>query len=170
VGQQWYRSTISASCAIPEEGLDIGGAKELNTLPQLDVSELMYDIDFVEFKLVCLRMAQTVGVNGLAVNTPIPIPFHGIVTQVAGSDLRRNSDGEVITGSILVCTRFRLLDGKSGFTADVVVWGDTRQYTVSNVLAYSRYGRGFVEATCDLRPLAGSYPVQPGHPPVDTFQ
>jgi galactose-6-phosphate isomerase len=129
----------------------------------------MYDLDFVERRLVCLRMAQTVGSNGIAVNTPIPIPFIGIVTQVAGNDLRRGSDGEVITGSILVCTRLRLLDGKSGFSADVVVWGDTRQYTVVNVLPYSRYGRGFVEATCDLKPLAGSYPVQPGHPPADNF-
>jgi galactose-6-phosphate isomerase len=138
-------------------------------VPQLDVSEIMYDLDFVEHRLMCLRQAQTVGPNGLAVNTPIPLPFIGIVTMVTGNDLRRGADSEVITGSILVCTRFRLLDGKSGFTADVVIWGGTRQYTVSNVLPYSRYGRGFVEATCDLLPLAGSYPVQPGHTPADNF-
>ena len=138
-------------------------------MPQLDVSELMYDLDFVERRLVCLRMAQTVGDNGLAINTPIPLPFIGVVTQARGSDLRRGADGEVITGSILVCTRFKLLDGKSGFTADQIVWGGTRQYVVANVLPYSRYGRGFVEATCDLLPLAGSYPVQPGHPPADNF-
>jgi galactose-6-phosphate isomerase len=138
-------------------------------VPQLDVSELMSDIDFVEVRLTCLRQAQTVGSDGLAVNAVITLPFIGIVTMMSGNQLNRNAVGELITGSILICTRFRLLDGKSGFAADEVVWGNTRQYTVTTVLPYSRYGRGFVEATCDLLPLAGSYPVQPGHPPVDTF-
>lgn len=137
-------------------------------MPELDVSEVLTDIDFWEGGLICLRQPQTVGLDGMAVNRQIPIPFGGIVTQVAGSDLRRGPDGEVITGSILIVTRFRLLDGKSGATADIVV-RETRQYTVANVLNYSRYGRGFVEATCDLLPLAGSYPVQPGHPPVDNY-
>jgi galactose-6-phosphate isomerase len=135
-------------------------------VPQLDVSELMTDIDFVETRLTCLRMAQRVGANGLAVNTPIPIPFFGVVTMIRGNVLNRNAVGEIITGSILICTRFRLLDGKSGFTADVVL-RETRQYTVTEVLPYSRFGRGFVEATCELLPLGGSYPVPPGHPPVD---
>lgn len=135
-------------------------------MPLLDVSELMYDLDFLERNLTCLRMAQVMGDNGLAVNSPISIPFNGVVTMVRGNDLNRNAVGELITGSILICTRFRLLDGKSGFSADVIL-RETRQYTVANVLPYSKYGRGFVEATCDLLPLAGSYPVPPGHPPVD---
>lgn len=135
-------------------------------MPLLDVSEILTDIDFLERNLTCLRMMQKVGTNGIAVNTAVPIPFNGVITQVDGLDLRRGPDGEVITGSILICTRFRLLDGKSGFTADVVL-RETRQYVVANVLPYSKYGRGFVEATCDLLPLAGSYPVAPGHPPVD---
>lgn len=136
-------------------------------MPQLDVSELMTDIDFWEGNLQCLRQSQTVGANGLAVNVPVSLPFGGVVTQVAGSDLNRDAAGELITGSILICTSFRLLDGKSGFTADVVV-RETRRYTVANILSYSRYGRGFVEATCDLLPLAGSYPVPPGYPLDDT--
>lgn len=132
-------------------------------MPQLDVSELLTDIDFWEGGMICLRQPQKVGSDGLAVNTPVPIKFGGVVTQVAGTDLRRGMDGEMITGSILIVTRFKLLDGKSGFSADIVV-RETRQYTVANVLAYSKFGRGFVEATCDLLPLAGSYPVPPGYP------
>lgn len=137
-------------------------------MPELDVSEVLTDIDFYEGDLICLRQPQTVGANGLAVNTPIPIPFGGVVTQAKGVDLKRGADGELITGSIKINTRFRLLDGKSGFTADVIV-RQTRQYTVSNVKNYSRFGGGFVIAICDLLPLAGSYPVQPGYPPVDNF-
>lgn len=137
-------------------------------MPELDVSDILTDIEFWEGGLICQRQRQTVGQNGLAINQQIPIPFGGVVTQVAGSDLRRGADGEMITGSILIVTKFRLLDGKSGYSADIIV-RETRQYTVVNVLNYSRYGRGFVEATCDLRPLAGSYAVPPGHPPVDNF-
>lgn len=133
-------------------------------MPQLDVSELLTDIDFFESGIVCLRQSQTVGSDGMAVNTPVPINFGGVVTQVAGTDLRRGADGEMITGSILIVTRFKLLDGKNGFSADIVV-RQTRRYTVANVLAYSKFGRGFVEATCDLLPLAGSYPIPPGYPP-----
>lgn len=137
-------------------------------MPQLDVSDLMTDIDFMERNLTCLRMMQQVGADGIAVNVAVPIPFNGVITQVSGANLVRGSDGEAISGSILICTRFRLLDGKSGFTADVIL-RETRQYTVVDVLNYSRFGRGFVEATCDLLPLAGSYAVQPGHPPVDNL-
>lgn len=136
-------------------------------MPQLDVSEILTDIDFWEGGLVCLRQRQTVGENGLAVNAQIPIRFGGVVTQVAGSDLNRNAVGELITGSILIVTRFRLIDGKAGFSADVVKRG-TRSYTVANALSYSRYGAGFVEATCELLPLSGSSPVLPGYPPNDT--
>lgn len=133
-------------------------------MPQLDVSELLYDIDFWEGKLVCLRQLQTIGQNGLATNKQVSMNFGGVVTQVAGSDLRRGPDAEMITGSILIVTKFNLLDGKSAYSADIVV-RQTRQYTVTNVLNYSRFGAGFVEATCDPLPLAGSYPVQPGYPP-----
>jgi galactose-6-phosphate isomerase len=135
-------------------------------MPQLDVSEILDDIDFYEGGLMCLRQRQMIGSGGLAANTQIPIPFGGVVTQVAGSDLKRDAVGEVITGSILIVTRFRLIDGKAGFSADVVKRG-TRSYTVANVLPYSKYGAGFVEATCDLLPLAGSAPVLPGYPPND---
>jgi galactose-6-phosphate isomerase len=137
-------------------------------MPQLDVSDIITDIDYWESGLICMRQLQNVGSNGLAVNTQVSLPFGGVVTQVAGSDLRRGPDGEMITGSILIVTRFRLWDGKSGYSADIVV-RETRQYTVANVLNYSRFGRGFVEATCDLLPLAGTYPPQPGTPPTDNY-
>lgn len=133
-------------------------------MPQLDVSELLTDIDFWEGGLICLRQNQTVGSDGIAVNAQISIPFGGVVTQVAGSDLRRGADGEMITGSILIVSRFKLLDGKIAVSSDIVV-RQTRRYTVANVLNYSRFGRGFTEATCDLMPLAGSYATPPGYPP-----
>ena len=134
-------------------------------MPFLDVSDLLTDPDFVEMELTCQRQLQTIGTNGLAVNRSVAFPFVGVVTQVAPNDLNRNAVGELITGSILICTRFRLTDGLSGGTsADIVQWG-SRTYTVANVNNYSRYGRGFVEATCQLLPLAGNNPPAPGQPP-----
>jgi galactose-6-phosphate isomerase len=132
-------------------------------MPLLDISELVSDPDFCELRLICSRMTQVIGENGLAVNTPVRIPFVGVVTQVSGAELERNAVGELITGTILVCTRFRLTDGKAGTTgppqtgttADIVQWGP-RTYTVINVYNYSRFGRGVIEAVCDLLPLAGS--------------
>lgn len=124
-------------------------------MPLLDVTELLTDPDFCETNLFCSRMKQTVGEDGLAIDTPTRIRFTGVVTMVSGAMLERNAVGELITGTILICTRFRLTDGKQGITADIVQWGP-RTYTVTNVYNYSRFGRGFMEAVCDLIPLEGT--------------
>ncbi len=137
-------------------------------MPFLDVSDLMVDPDFWEGGLICARSSQVIGANGLAVDTPLYVTFGGVVTQISGSELQRNAVGELITGSILICTRFRLRDGKAGYTADVVQ-RDDRYYTVVNVLPYSKFGLGFIEATCDLKPLGGSVPPPPGYPPRGGF-
>jgi galactose-6-phosphate isomerase len=126
-------------------------------MPLLDVSELVVDPDFCETNLYCNRLKQVVGENGLAVNTPTKVRFTGVVTQVSGAELERNAVGELITGSILICTRFRLTDGKIGITADIIDFGP-RSYTVVNVYNYSRFGRGLIEAVCDLLPLQGTNP------------
>jgi galactose-6-phosphate isomerase len=125
-------------------------------MPLLDVSEILTDPDFCQ-PLICNRLKQTVGEDGLAINTPVRIRFTGVVTTVSGLELERNAVGELITGTILICTRFRLTDGKSGLSADIIDIGP-RRYTVTNVYLYSQYGRGFVEAVCDLIPLAGTIP------------
>jgi galactose-6-phosphate isomerase len=121
-------------------------------MPELDVSDILDDIDFVELGLICNRISQVVGSDGMAVNTPVPTRFAGVVTQLSGAQLKRKAEGEYISGSILIVTRFRLQDGKSGFTADIVQRCG-RTYTVADVDNYSTYGSGFVEAICELIPL-----------------
>lgn len=123
-------------------------------MPLLDVSDLLSDPDFVQPGLICTREAQTVNANGIAVNTPLKVQFSGVVTSDKGDVLERLAAGERIVGNIMITTRFRLRDGKSGYSADIVtVCG--KNYTVSSVNDYSQYGRGFVEATCDAMPLSG---------------
>jgi galactose-6-phosphate isomerase len=132
-------------------------------MPFLDVSDLLTDPDFCE-RLLCARQQQTVNGDGLAVNAPpLNLKFRGVVTAAKGYELKRDPEGELITGTIIVITRFRLRDGKSGpnESADIVQIG-TRSYTVTNTQDYSRYGRGFIQATCDLLPLGGTYPPPPG--------
>ncbi len=123
-------------------------------MPDIDVSEILTDPDFLDSTLVCVRSVQTVGADGIAVLAQTKTRFAGVVTQDAGAVLRRIAAGERITGSISVVTYFRLLAGSPTNTADVVQWG-TNSYTVSQVSDYSRYGAGFVEAICDLVALSG---------------
>jgi hypothetical protein len=118
------------------------------------MSDVLSDPDFLDFSLICTRNAQTVGSDGLAVIASKQMPFAGVVAATSGQDLRRRSDGEMNVGEISIITKFLLIDGRPGNTADVVTWnGNT--YTVTNVEDYSKYGRGFVAATCDLVQLAG---------------
>lgn len=122
-------------------------------MPLLDVSEVILDIDFVD-SLVCARMTQVVSGNGIATDTASTIPFHGVVTNNTGDLLMRLAEGSRITGSITVHSRFNLIAGADGVDADVVTWNG-RQYTVTNVSDWSRFGRGFTAANCELFPLSG---------------
>jgi len=123
-------------------------------MPQLDVSDVLLDPDFIDTSLVCIRQAQTVGTDGIAVDTQTSTPFSGVVTNDTGDILMREAQGEHITGSITIHTKFRLTDGSTSYSADQVTWlGAT--YTVSRVANWSTYGAGFIAATCDLMPLSG---------------
>ncbi|WP_261524057.1 hypothetical protein [Burkholderia multivorans] len=120
----------------------------------LDVTDVLLDPDFMDTGLLCNRMTQTVDDHGRAQNTVASTPFAAVVTSDKGDILHRNADGSRIIGSITLHTMFRLLDGSVGQDADEVVWAG-RTYTVVNVNDYSHFGRGFVCATCDLKPLSG---------------
>ncbi|KAF1069150.1 MAG: hypothetical protein GAK45_01171 [Pseudomonas citronellolis] len=124
-------------------------------MAQLDVTEILLDPDFMDTGLVCTRNTQVVGDNGRAVNTPTRTPFAGVVTSDKGDILERLAGGERKKGSITIHTLFRLTagDGET-IIADTVTW-QGRDYTVANVNDYSHFGRGFVAASCDLKPLAG---------------
>jgi len=120
----------------------------------LDVTDVLLDPDFMDTGLVCNRMTQTVDGHGRAQNAVTSTTFAAVVTSDSGDVLTRGSDGSRITGSITLHTPFRLRDGGDGADADEVVW-DGRTYTVAKANDYSHFGRGFVAATCDLKPLSG---------------
>lgn len=122
-------------------------------MPLLDVSEILLDIDFVD-SLVCSRNTQTVGDDGIAVDARNSTPFYGVVTNNSGDLLLRLAEGSRISGSITVHSQFLLQGGSDGLDADVVTWNG-RQYTVTSVNDWSRFGKGFTAANCELIPLSG---------------
>jgi hypothetical protein len=123
-------------------------------MPTLDVSSVLLSPEFCDTRLKCIRSSQTVGDDGIAVNTTQTTRFSGVVTADSGLDLRRDPEGSRVTGTISIITMFFLQDGKSGEAADIVCW-QGRQYTVIDVQDYSRYGRGFIEAKAELIPVSG---------------
>lgn len=123
-------------------------------MPRLDVSDVLLDPDFCDSTLQCERYTATVDANGRGTKTQTLIGFAGVVTSDRGERLVRTAVGEHATDTISVITRFKLRDAGAGATADIVRWNSVR-FTVISVNDYSTYGRGFVEAVCEMIPLAG---------------
>lgn len=123
-------------------------------MPLLDVSDVLLDPDFMDLTLSVTRNAQTVGNDGNSIITSTTTGFYGVVTSLSGSVLHRVAEGEHISDTVTIHTQFKLIDGQSGYDADIVNWQGL-QWTVTNVNDYSTYGVGFVSATCTLKQLSG---------------
>lgn len=134
-------------------------------MPLLDVSEVLLDPDFMDTSLVCHRQVQTVDEDNFTKNTPQDIPFSGVVTVDRSLEARRMAAGQNISGAILIVTQFRLTQGQPGsdstlrLDADIVTYSG-RDYRVTFVDPYTRYGAGFVQAHCELVDFNGGTPVE----------
>lgn len=129
---------------------------------RLDVTSVLSDPAFQD-QVTVIRNKSTPDTNGRVQLTPTTYTgVNAVVTQKNGNILRREAAGERIQGTIAVYTQFQLTDGRdqtSDLTADIVVYaGD--QYTVTLVNDYSRWGKGWVSAVCEM------IPVQPGDQPA----
>jgi hypothetical protein len=124
--------------------------------PLLDVGDCLLDPDFCDSTLQCQRSKSDMS-TGRAVLSTQTIGFAGVVTSDRGENLDRGSVGEHAVGTITVITQFRLRDAGLNVTADVVTWNGA-SYTVTHIDPYSTYGVGFIQATCELKPLAGFSP------------
>jgi hypothetical protein len=74
----------------------------------------------------------------------------GAVYPTGPNDLVRDPDRGYATKTITVVTKFPLRMTATGYQPDQVVWpcGSSDRYVVSRISDFSRYGTGFVEATC----------------------
>ena len=122
-------------------------------MARTDVTDALLDPDFVD-RLICERIVQTVGDDGIARNTVTEVPIYGSVQPNTDAVLDRTPTGERVKGAITVHTKFRLIAGDDKHTADVLRWKG-RRHIVADVDDNSHFGRGFCAATCDLLPLSG---------------
>lgn len=134
-------------------------------MPLLDVSDVLMDPDFLDTSLICHRQIQTVDADNFPTNTPQDIPFSGVVTVDRSLEAKRMAAGQNINGAILIVTQFRLTQGQPEtnsaprLDADIVTYSG-RDYRVTFVDPYTRYGAGFVQAHCELLDFDGGSPIE----------
>lgn len=128
-------------------------------MPNLDVTDVLFDPDFCDMSLVVKRNVQTVDADGFATNTVTEKGFAGVVTVDRSLESRRMMSGNVIGGAILIVTVERLTQGQTGRDADIVTY-QNRDYRVTFADPYTAYGAGFVQAHCELLPFDGGIPIE----------
>lgn len=121
-------------------------------MARLDVSDVLLDPDFMDTDIVCNRTAVIAGGNGRSQESITSTTFAGVVTTNSGLNMDRRPDGTLIKGAINIHTKFALTQGDTNNKADEIVW-QGKTYIVSQVLDNLHYGRGFVKAICELKPL-----------------
>lgn len=134
-------------------------------MPFLDMSDVIMDPDFLDTSLVCHRQIQTLDEDNFPTNTPQDFPFSGVVTVDRSLEAKRMAAGQNINGAILIVTQFRLTQGQPEtdtaprLDADIVTYSG-RDYRVTFVDPYTRYGAGFVQAHCELLDFDGGSPIE----------
>jgi hypothetical protein len=114
--------------------------------PEIDVSDLLLDPDFVE-TIQLLRRAEVIGANGRMTTTNTS---HNIIASVqpqTDQPMIRGPDQQNLPQLIAVITKFRLRGISPGFQPDLVLWNDTT-FVVNKVYNWSHYGAGFVKGEC----------------------
>lgn len=128
-------------------------------MPQVDVSEILTDPDLADLARVT-RQWEAIGQDGVSrINTEV---FEGVVmvaTSQTPADLIRRDDATMMQLQISVVTQFRLRGPSQGFQADqITIDGST--YVVKQVMPFSRFGAGFVEAIAEALPPTPAPPAE----------
>lgn len=128
-------------------------------MPNLDVTDVLFDLDFCDTRLLVTRRFQRTDADGITTSVEEKSGFLGVVTVDSSLENRRMQAGQVIGGAILVVTTERLSNGETGRDADIITY-QSRDYRVSLVDPYTAYGAGFIQAHCELLPFDGGIPVE----------
>jgi len=123
-------------------------------MPALDVAYILSDPTFAE-TVTIQRRAETVGADGISVQTATDVSISATVTSGSQPVLERNAGGQWQPDTIIVHTTFRLIGPAIGYQPDVVLWNG-RRYLVTRTNDYSHYGGGFVRADCRAMDLQDS--------------
>jgi len=114
-------------------------------VPWLDASDILLDPDLAEW-IEIRRRAETVTDKGRATMRLEPYRAPAVIFNEQ-SDLISNPDERHTPSVIAVHTRFRLRGTAPGYQGDLLKWAGA-WYLVTKVNDNSRYGRGFIMATC----------------------
>lgn len=118
-------------------------------MPQLDVSFMTTDPMLAD-RFEVVRRRETI-VDGRTVTTPQSLGSKtGVVTQQDPAEIMKREDGQFVPRRIFVATMFQIYPAVEGFQPDEILWNGTR-YEVTEVLPYSRYGRGVYEVIAETR-------------------
>lgn len=132
----------------------------------LDVSDVLFDPDFQQpyGTVMLITAVSSVGDNGIAVyTTAAPVALNCVIQPVVINqsllpDLSR------VEARIQVYTRTRLNTLTDTSPADLITW-QGKTYVVMSVEDYSRFGGGYVRATCEMRNLQSAALGGPDDPP-----
>jgi hypothetical protein len=118
-------------------------------MPDIDVSDLLFDPDVVECGGVTVQRRQEI-VDSHGRLTLQIATFSNVIASVipiADAPMIRGPEQQTLPQLIEVHTTFRLQGIASGFQPDIVVWNGT-PFVVNKVQNFSKYGGGFVQADC----------------------
>lgn len=128
-------------------------------MPLIDVTDVLLDPDFADVFSVIRRAEVVDPATGRSVITPTT--YHdivGVVTAAAPGDLDRRDDGQMMARKISIVTQYRLRGPGNGFQPDQIVLGEVT-FTVTEILPYTRFGGGFIQATAESMSAATPAPI-----------
>lgn len=116
-------------------------------MPLIDMTDLLSDQDFSD-DITVRRRTETISDGGVAEVEDANLTMRGIVT-VDGEPVVQDSDYLHAQAIIEVHVPERLYDAATGYQPDVVVYGGL-DFQVRKVSDFSRFGRGFCSAVCEM--------------------
>lgn len=124
----------------------------------LDVSDALEDVLLQDSFVVQRRQFATSG-TGIA-GAPSIVSFNavGVVYGAGANDLDRRADAQLQNKTIVILTKFALryvgVDSTgTQFQPDIVVWNGNSYLVSKDVEDYSKYGQGYIKATCTLNDM-----------------
>ena len=115
----------------------------------IDVSELMYDPDFVD-PYVVVRTAQSVDMSGRVSESSTILQTVGCVQPANNMTNQMFPECARVAGAIEIYTTFMLSGPTEEISADDVCWKG-KTYTVVGVMPYGNYGNGYSLALCNYK-------------------
>lgn len=124
-------------------------------MPLLDVTDLLLDPDFVE-TIEVIRTTQDVNDRGRVDAKPVTLTPIGSIQPDHPEPVEITDDAERTKSRITVhAYNFRFL-GPTDTTSPDKVRFQGKDYLVMRVLDWSRFGKGFTAAECEIQAPVGS--------------